>query len=309
MRSETEEMLWIAAQEDHLIPIEIIENAVKNEISMTKILDFSDDDLSNIDAKTVKKFFERTEKIDERKYRNIWNTVYRDKFNMIFYDDYKFPPQLKMAHGNSTVLLYHDGLELPFENCVAVVGTRNCSTQAAEFTRELSRSLVQEGHVVVAGLALGIDTVAHRGALSADGKTIAVLPWIHNPTPKSNNRLLQEIKENGFAISDTFFNTDGMMAKGRFVHRNEIISGISDVLVAVESGITGGTRHQVEIALRQEKTVIVPEPLEENKTAYEGFEKFVDLGAEPVKSIDEVFEIIKNKAKPFKDTTLLEFPK
>jgi DNA protecting protein DprA len=308
MRSETEEMLWIAAQEDHLVPIQIINYAQENGISMTQILDLSNEELSGIDSSSVKRFFEKTEKIDEKKYRNIWDNVYRHKINMIFYDDYKFPQQLKSAKGNTTVLLYHDGEELPFENCVAVVGTRNCSTHAAEFTRELSRTLVQEGYVVVAGLALGIDMIAHRGALSAGGKTIAVLPWMYSPTPKSNYRLLEEIKENGFAISDTFFNTEGMMAKARFVHRNEIISGISDFLIAVESGITGGTRHQVEIALRQKKTVIVPEPLKENKTAYEGFEKFVELGAIPVTSIEEILSIIKN-TKQYKDTTLLEFPK
>jgi len=310
MRSETEEMLWIAAQEDHLIPIQIMDYALKNGISMIKILDFVKEDLITIHPNVVKRFFEKIEKIDEKKYRSIWNKVYENKTQMVFYDDYRFPQQLKMAKGNNSVLLYHEGENLPFEKCVAVVGTRNCSTHASEFTRELSRALVEEDHIVVAGLALGIDTIAHTGALSAGGKTIAVLPWMHDPTPKSNYRILEEIKENGFAISDTFLNTVGMMAKGKFVHRNEIISGISDYVIAVESGMTGGTRHQVEIAIHQEKIVMVPEPLLENKVAYEGFEKFVELGAKPVKTIDDIFDIMRNenKKKNFKDTTLLEFP-
>jgi len=315
MRSETEEMLWIASQEDHLIPIQIINHAVKNGISMTKILDFVKEDLIEIHPNIIKRFFEKIEKIDEKKYRDIWNKVYGSKTQMLFYDDYRFPQQLKMAKGNNSVLLYHEGENLPFERCVAVVGTRNCSTHASEFTRELSRALVDDNRIIVAGLALGIDTVAHRGALSAGGKTIAVLPWMYDPTPKSNYRLLEEIKENGFAISDTFLNTVGMMAKGKFIHRNEIISGISDYVIAIESGVTGGTRHQVEIAIHQEKTVMVPEPLLENKVAYEGFEKFIELGAQPVKTIDDVFDIIKNEKKKkikedtsFKDTNLLEFP-
>ncbi|MGI0056480.1 MAG: hypothetical protein ACREAK_03805 [Nitrosarchaeum sp.] len=71
---------------------------------------------------------------------------------------------------------------------------------------------------------------------------------------------------------------------------------------------SGGTRHQVEIAIRQGKIVMVPEPLQDNKVAYEGFEKFVELGAKPVKSIDDVFTIMKEKNSIYKNTTLLEFP-
>ena len=67
MRSETEEMLWIASQEDHLIPIQIINHAMKNGISMTKILDFVKEDLMEIHPNIIKRFFEKIEKIDEKK--------------------------------------------------------------------------------------------------------------------------------------------------------------------------------------------------------------------------------------------------
>lgn len=310
MKSQTEEMLWIATQEDQLIPIDIIRHITSKQISLSKLFDFTVDELPTIEAKSVRKFFDRAQKIDEKKCQNIWNSIQSSDISLITYEDMYFPEKLKKLVSNKTVILYHKGTPIPFENCIAIVGTRDCSTYAAEFTRELSQKVAQAGYTVVAGLALGIDTIAHRGALRAGGKTIAVLPWMFNPTPKSNRKLLDEIMHSGFAISDTYFNTEGMMAKGKFVHRNEIISGISDILVAVESGITGGTTHQVEIALRQGRPVITLEPEIDNEHAYKGFEKFVKMGAIAVKSVDDALELIKSKKLPkpsSPNTTLLEF--
>ncbi len=309
MKSQTEEMLWIAAQEDHMFPLEILNYAISKNISLSELLGHSVNSFEGVSAKSVKQFFENTNKINEKKYKSIWNSAKSQRASLITYDDPYFPTQLKELESNTTVLLYHKGIQIPFEKCVAIVGTRNCSTYAAEFTRELSMQVVQKGYTVVAGLALGIDTISHRGALKAGGKTIAVLAWMDNPNPTSNHKLLDEIIKNGFAISDSFFNYHGMMAKSKFVHRNEIISGISDYLVAVESGITGGTIHQVEIALRQNRIVIAVEPKSDNNEANRGFEKFEKLGAIPAKSVEDVLHIIEERkiTKLQVKSNLLEF--
>ena len=302
-------MLWIGAQEDSIVPFDIMKIVIPQRISLSKLMDLSESELPGVSANNIKKFFVRTKNIDERKYQRIWSNTRRENICLITYDDPYFPKKLKTLSTNRTILFYHKGERLPFEKCIAIVGTRNCSTKAAEFTRELSRKVAQQGNIVVAGLALGLDTVAHRGALSVGGKSIAVLPWIFNPSPRSNWKLLDEITKNGFAISDTFLNTEGMRAAGKFVHRNEIISGISDVLVAVESTTSGGTTHQVQIALKQKKPIITLEPSKENAFAYEGFEKFVDLGANPVKSVEEAFTLIEKlrNEKVEIDTTLSDF--
>ena len=99
-----------------------------------------------------------------------------------------------------------------------------------------------------------------------------------------------------------------MMARAKFVHRNHIISGISDFLVAVESDTTGGTVHQVEIALKQGRVVIAVEPEIDNRTSYQGFEKFEKLGAIPAKTIEDVLQIIEErKAKQKVNADLLKF--
>lgn len=305
MKSQTEEFLWIAAQEDQLIPIEIIKFAVENRISLTELLDYDQQDLKNISAKNVNLFFEKRDKIDEKKCQNIWDKIQKLKIRMITYDDPLFPSYLKEIESNKTVLLYHKGKELSFQNCIAIVGTRNCSIKASEFTRELSMRVAEEGYTVVAGLALGIDAIAHRGALKAGGKTIAVLPWMYNPPPQTHQQLLNEIQQNGASISDIFFSTGTQIDRIKFVHRNAIISGISDVLIAVESSMTGGTIRQVEIATKQRKTVIAIEPNKENKASYDGFEKFIELGAIPSNSIDQIFHIIE-KTKQEKNKKITE---
>jgi DNA processing protein len=313
MKSQTEEMLWIAAQEDSLMPKEIVDYAIKNRISLSEILEYSEDDFKGVTAQSVKRFFEKTNNIDVTKYGNIWNSAYEQEVRLITYDDIYFPKKLRELESQSTILLYHKGAGLSFENCIAVVGTRNCSTYGAEFARSVSRKIAESGHTVVAGLATGIDAIAHRGALSVGGKTIAVLAWMFNPYPKENRKLLEEITNDGFAISDTYFTNQSGLARAKFVHRNEIISGISDVLIAVESSVTGGTVHQVQIAKRQKKLVLTLEPEEENTVAYKGFEKFVELGAVPVKSVEQVMTIIENNKKrqqsdlDKKEKTLFEY--
>ena len=307
MKTQTEEILWIATQEDDLIPREIVRFALKNRISFSKLLDFEEKDFKGISARSVGNFLKKTENINVSKYQEIWNSTYANNICLITYDDLYFPNKFKVLESTSTFLLYHKGKKIPFEKSVAIVGTRNCSTYAAEFTRQLSTKVSQKGYTVVSGLARGIDVIAHRSALNAGGQTIAVLAWMNNPYPPEHRKLLEEITRNGFAISDTYFTNRGTLARGKFVHRNEIISGISDVLVAVESSTSGGTVHQVEIAKKQNKTIIVLEPQKENHSSYKGFEHFVDLGALPVKSVEEAIKIIEKPKES--DTTLLEFSK
>jgi len=305
MKSQSEEFLWIASQEDQLIPMEIIKFAVENRISLSELLDYEQQDLHGISAKSVSLFLEKRDKIDVNKCQNTWDRIQEQKIRMIPYDDPLFPQYLRDLQSNRTVLLYHKGKELSFQNCVAVVGTRNCSLKASEFARDLSMQVAENGYTVVAGLALGIDAIAHRGALKAGGKTIAVLPWMYNPPPQVHQQLLYEIQENGSAISEVFFSTKTFLDRIKFVQRNAIISAISDVLIAVESSVTGGTIRQVEIATRQGKTVVTVEPDKENKAAYDGFEKFVELGAIPSKSIEQILHIIEKtiEEKNKKSTT------
>jgi DNA processing protein len=156
--------------------------------------------------------------------------------------------------------------------------------------------LAKLGYVIVTGLARGIDAAAHRGAISVKGKTVGVLPWIHEPYPPEHTRLMHETKENGCIISEHFFQSP-KYDRYKFLQRNAVISGISELLIAVESSFTGGTRWQVELAISQKKPVIAIEPEKSNTQAYDGYLKFLEKGAIGASTHEDVLEIVRNKVQ------------
>lgn len=295
MTTETEELLWIASQEYKLIPKDIVLFAIKNKKTLYELLTVDPTQLKNIEEKDVEKFLKNREDIAFDSYQMVYERMQKEHVNLITYCDPYFPPFLKTDERNFPILLYHQGKKIRFENGVAIVGTRHCSTHAIETARELSRSLSHMGYVIVSGLARGIDASAHRGALSVNGTTISVLPWMYEPYPPEHDRLLFEIKNHGCVISENFFQQK-RMDKFKFLERNRIISALSNVLIAVESMYSGGTRWQVELGLSQGKTVIAMEPEPENEQAYDGFMKFVQKGALKASTSEEAVEIIKQRA-------------
>ena len=140
--------------------------------------------------------------------------------------------------------------------CVAVVGSRKCSTYGENASEMLSRDLAANGICVVSGLARGIDTAAHRGAIAAKGKTIAVLgTGIDGVYPKENARLVGEILEKGGAIVSQFpLNTPPL--RDNFPYRNRIISGLSLGVLLVEASERSGSLITARLAMEQNREVL-----------------------------------------------------
>lgn len=306
MTTETEELLWIAAQERKLFPRDIILFGINHKKTLFDLLTIDSKELVGIDSSTVSTFLKNRDNISIDMNHLVYEKMQKEKIGIITYCDPIFPTFFKNIHEQThPILLFYQGNKTPFNNCVAVVGTRNCSTHAIELSRDLGRKLSNSGYVIVGGLARGIDASAHRGAISVGGKTISVLPWIYEPYPPEHERLLIEIKKNGTVLSEHFFKV-GTNNRYRFIERNRIISGISDVVIAVESAYSGGTRWQVEMAISQGKTVIAMEPEEDNIVSYEGFQKFRDKGAIPASTVEEALKIIKDVSK-IKQPTLTDY--
>lgn len=126
---------------------------------------------------------------------------------------------------------------------VAVVGSRRASPQRLEWTRPVTEALVAHDVTVVSGLALGIDTVAHRTALDLGGKTVAVLGTGLDQYAVSSNRGLQdEIGERGLLVSQ--FPTGSTPNRSNFPRRNKTMALLSDATLVVEAAENSGTRHQ-----------------------------------------------------------------
>ena len=139
--------------------------------------------------------------------------------------------------------------------------------------RELSGKLAKNGYLIVSGLARGIDRSAHIGAIDAGGKTIAVVAWLPEIYPADHNTLAEDIKKNGCIISEYFLVDE--KSKGLIVKRNQIISALSDFVIVVETGPTGGANYAVEYAHKLSKTVIAIKPKSENTEFNDGFKKLV----------------------------------
>jgi len=140
--------------------------------------------------------------------------------------------------------------------CVAVVGSRKCSTYGENASEMLARDLAANGICIVSGLARGIDTAAHRGAIAAKGKTIAVLgTGIDQVYPKENARLVNSILESGGAIVSQFpLGTPPL--KDNFPYRNRIISGLSLGILLVEASERSGSLITARLAMEQNREVL-----------------------------------------------------
>ena len=140
--------------------------------------------------------------------------------------------------------------------CVAVVGSRKCSTYGENASEMLSRDLATNGICVVSGLARGIDTAAHRGAIAGKGKTVAVLgTGIDQVYPKENARLVENILDAGGAIVSQFpLGTPPL--KDNFPYRNRIISGLSLGVLLVEASERSGSLITARLAMEQNREVL-----------------------------------------------------
>jgi DNA processing protein len=126
-----------------------------------------------------------------------------------------------------------------YEPCVAIVGTRNASTYGRAVARKFASALAMAGATVVSGGAVGIDTAAHEGALSADGRTVAVLAGgVDRPYPSQNMGLFRRMRETGCQVSAYACGT--IAERHKFVERNEFIAGLSSAVVVVEAPAHSG---------------------------------------------------------------------
>lgn len=191
--------------------------------------------------------------------------------------------------------LYCEGVQLqdlegrPF---VAVVGSRKLTDYGRETTKTIVRELAGQGVVIVSGLALGIDSVAHQAALDAHGTTIAVLPsTLDEIYPASHRQLAAKIVAEGGALI-TEYGADNPVHSGCYVARNRIISGLSLAVIIPEAAERSGSLHTANFALEQGRDVLVV-PGSIFSTTSRGTNKLLKAGATPITAVDDIFELLK----------------
>lgn len=183
--------------------------------------------------------------------------------------------------------------KLPSERIttVAIVGSRKPTAYGKEVTHKFAYELASRGIIIISGLALGVDAIAHRAALEAGGKTIAVLAnGVDTIYPANHKSLANDIINSDGAIISEY--EPGIAARSfQFLARNRIVSGLSDAIIVTEAAIRSGTLSTVSHALEQGREVfVVPGNITSPLSA--GCNNLIKQGAHPITCVEDVLEII-----------------
>lgn len=200
----------------------------------------------------------------------ILNTMMLNGIKQLKYTDEAYPVLLKEIPDNPVYIFVKGNLEILNNDSYAIVGSRKASISGLKIARRFAYQIARENINVISGLAYGIDTAAHIGALDhKDGKTIAVLGnglLEDDLYPKENLKLFREIiSRGGLIVSEYIIGTKPQ--KYYFPARNRIISGLSKKVIVVEAGINSGSLITVDFALEQGRDVYaVPGNILENNS-------------------------------------------
>jgi len=203
----------------------------------------------------------------------------------------EFPELLRQIHDPPRALFLRGAgdVNLLARPAVAIVGARACSPYGAQVARMLGRELAAAGLVVVSGLARGVDGEAHRGALEAEGLTVAVLGCgIDRDYPAAHAELGRRIRERGLIVSE--YEPGVEPAPWRFPARNRIIAGLAAATVIVEARERSGALITADFALEDGREVFAV-PGEITGSLATGTNRLLRQGATPLTSAEDVLEL------------------
>lgn len=183
-----------------------------------------------------------------------WALIERAGITAVAVDDTGYPALLRRIAAPPPLLFVRGALARADRVAVAIVGTRTPSAYGREVAAMLARDFVSAGVTVVSGLALGIDGIAHRGALDAGGRTLAVLGCgLSSVYPAQHRGLASEVEQRGALLSE--YAPSVPLLSGNFAARNRLISGLSLATIVVEAGSRSGALITAQFALEQGRPV------------------------------------------------------
>lgn len=175
---------------------------------------------------------------------------------------------------------------------IAIVGTRKPTPYGKDITYKLASDLAKKGIVIISGLALGVDGIAHTAACDAGGITLAVLPsGLPNIYPASHRGLAERILKTGGALISEYEETATNAYQSNFLERNRIVSGLADAILITEAAARSGTLNTAAHALAQGKEIfVVPGNITSPMSA--GCNALIKQGARVVTDVDDIIEHI-----------------
>lgn len=228
---------------------------------------------------------------------------------LVTIEDTDYPAALKKIHDPPLVLYARGTFDPRDRHAIAVVGTRSPSHYGLSMADRLSYQIAKAGFTVVSGLARGIDTVAHKAALKAGGRTIAVLgSALDQLYPPENQELADRIAENGVVISE--YTMGRQPDRTTFPYRNRVISGLSEGVLVVEADRQSGAIITAGQAADQGRTVFAV-PGRVDSPGARGCHMLIKQGARLCESIDDIleeFELLIPEAKARADKEMPRRP-
>jgi DNA processing protein len=208
---------------------------------------------------------------------------------VISMEDPCYPPRLKEIYDPPLILYVRGNPEVLTRPGIAMVGTRHPSPYGSGMAERLGCDLAAQGLVIISGLARGVDTASHRGAISAKGKTVAVFgTGVDVIYPKENSRLSEQILALGGALISEF-PMGTFAAPQNFPIRNRILSGMSVGVLVLEAAEYSGTRITARCALEQNRDVFAVPGNVTNKNSW-GPNTLIKQGAKLVATWEDVWE-------------------
>lgn len=260
-----------------------------------ELLEISSEELLKIDGIRKETLYKILKNRDRNFVKNMLERLKELDLKVTTVLDEEYPDSLLNIYDKPYVL-YQKGEMLSEDKLsMAVVGSRKSTPYGNWACEKFTKELVKMGVTIVSGVALGIDTIAHKTALKEGGRTIGILGnGLNVCYPKKNESLYKEITENGALISEFPVGTPPLAYN--FPQRNRIITGISLGLIVIEAKERSGTSITAYHALEQGKDVFAV-PGNINSIYSEGTNKLISDGATPLLNIDDILEeieIIKN---------------
>ena len=215
---------------------------------------------------------------------------------MVSLDDPSYPPRLKEIYDPPPILRVRGNPDVLTRPGIAMVGTRHPTPYGSGMAERLACDLAAQGLVIISGMARGVDTASHRGAISAKGKTVAVFgTGVDVIYPKENSRLAEQILALGGALISEF-PLGTFAAPQNFPIRNRIISGMSVGVLVLEAAEYSGTRITARCALEQNRDVFAVPGNVTNKNSW-GPNTLIKQGAKLVATWEDVWEDLPTEVR------------
>ena len=221
------------------------------------------------------------------------------KINKILPANSVFTEKLSLIDNAPEYINYLGELPESVTTVVAIVGTRKPSRYGVEVTSRIAYDLAKSGVIIVSGLALGVDALAHQAALDAGGITIGVvMDELPDISPKTNVPLAKRMIDSGGAVISEWSKGDNTtFNRASFLKRNRLVSGLADAVIITEAAAKSGTLNTASHALSQGREVFVV-PGNITSPLSEGCNNLLKQGATPITCAQDVLEVIAPNLLP-----------